>query len=235
MAALFAVLWLVGTIAGIWFLIAPKPSWPLVANRKRSAVFLAAAFIGLPTLSAVVSPPTLQPNGSVKSNAVPSSMNSVAQGSDVQRSVVAPSPAPESSPSKWSYDESKDEMRGTVTKYARLEGNEEFKNIFGFGGEHTQLELQKRSRGYDVALSNKNLQFICNSFSDTHMEAKFGNGPVTRFACTNAKGDKFGVAFLEPGSRFVEKLRSVKTLTIEAEIFQRGDVQMTFDVAGLSF
>ncbi|MFZ4605609.1 MAG: hypothetical protein ACOYM5_05070 [Caulobacter sp.] len=56
MAGLLALLWIVGTIAGIVFLIKPRPAWPIVSNRKRALVFLLAVFVGLPILIGIVSP-----------------------------------------------------------------------------------------------------------------------------------------------------------------------------------
>lgn len=101
------------------------------------------------------------------------------------------------------------------------------------GDQKTVLEVQKHGGKYDVAVSNDSLQFTCNSFSGTHLSIKFDAHAVERFGCTDAKGDKFGVAFITPGGRFVNELRNAKHVIIEAEIFQRGDVQMSFNVSGL--
>jgi len=44
----------------------------------------------------------------------------------------------------------------------------------------------------------------------------------------------FGLAFLTKGNGFVSKLRAAKRVTIEVEVFQRGDVQMSFNVTGFT-
>lgn len=144
-----------------------------------------------------------------------------------------PSEAAKVMKSNWSYDEATDQMRGITTKYATTQSDEGFPSIFGFGHKSTTLAVHKEKHGYQVELQNDNLQFTCNNFSDTYVSVKFDTGPIQRYGCTDSVGNKFGVAFVIPGSRFVQKLRTSKKVVVEAEIYQKGNVQMTFEVDGL--
>jgi hypothetical protein len=131
-------------------------------------------------------------------------------------------------PSNWSYSENKDEMRGT-------ESNEHFPGTFSFNGTlPTVLTVQKRPSGYEISISNHNLQFTCNSFSDTQVAVKFDTGSVARYGCTAAKGGTYGVAFILSERRFLQNLKKSKHVTVEAEVYQRGDVQMTFNTSGIN-
>jgi len=126
-------------------------------------------------------------------------------------------------------------MRGTTVKYAQVQSSEKFPNSIGVGDEQsTVLEVQKQAKGYDVDLINPNLQFTCSTLVTKQLAVKFDDGPIEHYNCTGSVGDKFGLAFLTKGDGFVSKLRTAKRVMVEAEVFQRGNVQMSFNVAGFA-
>lgn len=227
MGALITIIWLVGTVASIWFIIRPSSSLPIYATRGRAIATGSAIFIGLPIIAAVtgISKMVSSPNKSA-STATTASENATEGNSE----GVAATPA-----SSWTYGEDKDAMRGTTTKYAQTQSAEKFQNALGMSEQSTTLSVEKRAKGYDVAIINPNLQFTCNSITDTQISVKFDDGPVERFGCTGSVGDTFGTAYFNTGPRVVARLKAAKKVMIEAEVFQRGNLQMTFDVAGLTF
>ena len=154
---------------------------------------------------------------------------------DNSAAVSSPQSPVADTTSNWSYHESTDQMRGITTKYASTESLESFPNSLGADSTSTSLILHKDANRLDAEINNPNLQFTCNPFTDTYVSVKFDNGPVGRYECTDAKGDKYGVAYLVSGRRFIAKLKTAKKAVIEAEVFQRGDIQMSFNVAGLKF
>jgi hypothetical protein len=172
------------------------------------------------------------------SSSQPASSESSTASSEAASSSAASSSTAASSASEeshWAYGENKDEMRGTSTKWASTDSEESFEDTFGMSSRHTELELQRRSKGVEVDISNHNLQFTCNTFIGTHVNVKFDDGPVTRYGCTNAVGDTYGVAFIIPGAKFIANAKKAKKVIIEAEVFQKGEVQQTFEVSGLKF
>ena len=138
------------------------------------------------------------------------------------------------SASNWNYSDSTDEMRGTKTRLATTHGEETFANMLGMDRAATELVVEREGKKIEVYLHNPNLQFTCNGFSGTRVVVKFDSSPVSRFGCTDAKGGTFGVAFINPGAKFTEKLKHAKKVVIEAEIYQKGDVQQSFNVEGLT-
>jgi len=125
-------------------------------------------------------------------------------------------------------------MRGTTVKFAQTQSSEKFQNSIGTDEQNTVLEVQKQAKGYDVDINNPNLQFTCSSLVTKQVAVKFDDGPIEHYNCTGSVGDKFGLAFISKGDGFVSKLHTAKRVVIEAEVFQRGDVQMSFNVAGLT-
>ncbi len=229
MGVLFVIVWLVGTIVSIWFLFRPSSSLPMYATRGRAAITGAIIFIGLPVIGAVIGISKMAaPPAKVASTASTTPAAADATDGNSQSAPAAPASA-------WTYGENKDAMRGTSTKYATTQSEEKFKNVLGLNEQTTSLQVQTAAKGYDALIINPNLQFTCNSITNEQVSVKFDDGPIERFGCTGAVGDEFGTAFINPGSRIVSKLKTAKKVMIEAEVFQRGNVQMTFDVAGLKF
>ena len=126
-------------------------------------------------------------------------------------------------------------MRGTKTRFASIESVNELS--FGFpydGGKATLMLRQRPTDGLNVILKISG-QFLCNSFEDDTIAAKFDNGPVQNFRCAEPTDASTGVLFIRNEKRFVAKLKKAKALTIEAGFYQQGRRQMQFDVSGLNW
>jgi hypothetical protein len=162
------------------------------------------------------------------------SSNAATSGNVSAGSVAKDQPA-EAAPSNWSYSEDKDEMRGTATKYAQTDSENELDFGFPYDNSHGTLMLRKRpSDGLNVILSIKG-QFICNSFEGETVAVKFDSGPIEHFGCNEAADGSPGYLFIEAPQKFVRKLRKAKKVIIEAQFFEHGRQQLTFDVAGLNW
>ena len=171
-------------------------------------------------------------NTSISGN---TSTNTSAEDTKTETGSTKTSTSKVSTPDNWTYSENEDEMRGTSSKTAQVESKDEFPNMFGMNMEPTALFVRRKAGSLDVAISNSNLQFECNSFSSTHVAVKFDSGPVSNYPCTGSKGSTYGLAFIESEARFLKNLRGAKKVIIEAEVYQKGEVQQHFDVAGLKF
>jgi hypothetical protein len=134
---------------------------------------------------------------------------------------------------KWEYSDDKDTMRGTTSRYARLNSENELKFGFPYDGGVARLTIRKRPEdGLNVLLTIKG-QFICSSISETTVAIKFDNGRIQHFRCAETTDGSSGTLFIQNEKKFVQQLKKAKQLTIEAEFFREGEKQMLFDVAGL--
>jgi len=139
--------------------------------------------------------------------------------------------------SAWSYSESKDDMRGTTSKFAELESTNSVDFDFPYsGGSKLTIRLQKRgSRAAETALVISKGQFLCHSFSNQKITAKFDTGPIRTFSCTDASDGSSNVAFVLPAGAFISALRRSQKVVVEAEFFQEGRRQFDFDTAKLKW
>jgi hypothetical protein len=146
----------------------------------------------------------------------------------------ASAPPSSSITSKWEYTEERDAMRGSITKHATLESENEVE--FGFpysGGSHGGLDVRQRPQdGLQVLLSVTSGNFSCSPMGG-RIAVKFDNGAVQTFPCSRTTDINGNVVFVGSPKRFVAELRRSSTVVVEAEFFQEGMRQFTFDVRGL--
>jgi len=136
---------------------------------------------------------------------------------------------------KWRYHSTADKMRGTVARFAELDSKNSLRFGFPYHGGRATLTLRDRAQdGLNVLLSVQG-QFLCSSFSDSSVAVKFDNGPVEDYDCSEPDSGTTGLIFIENADKFVTRLKSARTVIIEANFFQEGPKQMEFDTAGLTW
>ena len=138
--------------------------------------------------------------------------------------------------SKWSYNTEKDEMRGGESRFASLDAENTINLDFPYGEQRGQILIRDSAKfGFDILVGVPSGQVLCNSFQNTYLSVKFDNGGIERFGCTDASDGTNNMVFLSSEKRFLEKLKKSKKLIVEAEFFQNGVQQMTFDTANLDW
>lgn len=142
---------------------------------------------------------------------------------------------PEAPQTGWSYSEKKDEMRGNTARFARLSARDQIHLDFPYGASTPELALRQDPKyGFDIYLS-ANGQFLCRSWDDDTISVKFDDGPIESWACADAESGSSDIIFITAAERFLAKLRKAKRVVIEADMYQAGRQQMSFDVAGLEW
>ena len=134
---------------------------------------------------------------------------------------------------KWSYHTSRDEMRGSNTKFAEIPSTDIIVSGWPYTPAPMTMTLREGPQGFDIYLQISG-QFTCYSGGD-RIAVKFDDGPIEQYSCTNADGGATEVAFVGSEQRFLSKLRSAKKVTLEVPIFQVGRQQVSFDVSGLEW
>lgn len=139
--------------------------------------------------------------------------------------------------SKWTYDEQRDDMRNRTDKFAQLQSENEQDFSFPYnGGSHLSIALQKfRKPETEVMLKLEKGQFICHSFTGGSVSVRFDGGPVRKFGCSDTSDADTSTIFLHPAGAFLTALRKSSKVTVEAEFFQEGVRQFSFDTRGLKW
>ena len=138
--------------------------------------------------------------------------------------------------SKWVYETQNDEMRAEESRYATLDAENTINLDFPYGEQRGQILIRKSPKfGSDLLVGVPSGQILCRSFQDSYISAKFDNGGIERFGCTDASDGTNNMVFLIDDRKFLQKLKRSKKLIVEAEFFQNGIQQMTFDTSNLKW
>ncbi|WP_421839416.1 hypothetical protein [Novosphingobium sp.] len=149
---------------------------------------------------------------------------------------AATAPAGAEEVTAWVYQTKKDEMRGGEDRFAQVDALEPIKLDFPYGEQTGQILVRQSSKfGFDILVGVPSGQILCNSFQNTHVSVKFDNGPVQKFACTDANDGSNNMVFIENSKSFLSQLKKSRKTVVEAEFFQNGLQQMTFNTANLNW
>lgn len=136
-------------------------------------------------------------------------------------------------PGAWRYTQSKDEMRGTVTRFATLPAITEHSFAFPYsGGSKLVITLRRTGNADEVLLSVTKGQFT-SCISHCTISARFDDGKVLTYTGSAAADGSHDVIFINEVSGFVRRIGQAKTLILEPEFFREGRRQFTFNVGGL--
>lgn len=143
-------------------------------------------------------------------------------------------PKPVEPPSKWQYSMQTDPMHGTA-KFAQPTSENALDFDFPYAGGQSNLILRKRAHKSAEVILKIEGQFVCNGFNGGAIAAKFDDGPIHHYGCGNPSDGKTGVLFIRGAQSFLSRLKKARTVIIEAEFYQEGPRQMTFDVHGMDW
>lgn len=137
-------------------------------------------------------------------------------------------------PKTWVYDSSKDEMRNQETKLACIDANDSLYFSFPYdGGVTATLCLRKSPKfGNDVYLQITKGQFICG-YGGCTINVKFSDSALQKFSAGEASDNSTNIIFIQNFNRFVSQLKKSKKTILEAEFYQEGVHQITFNTEGL--
>jgi hypothetical protein len=169
-------------------------------------------------------------DNSVSSNLVtaPNSVGNAVATANAPPAVPAP-PAP-----AWRYNTTHDEMRGATTRTATTDSENTIDLGFPYGVVHGQIIIRQRVQdGLNIMFSVDEGQILCSSYSNNHISIKFDDGPIRTFGCDGPSGGGADVAFLQSEREVLRLLKGARRVIVEAEFYNAGPKQFTFNVAGL--
>lgn len=224
-----------GTLTGLFAIVFLAAIFgvfkPYIKGAKRWHFGLGAfvAFI----LVGAFAEPTSKPAGQTDKASVASSARSDSAGDTGQPEA---SPTPQESASAWTYSTKKDEMRGGEALFAQLEGSNTIDLDFPYGEQRGQILIRQSPKfGFDILVGVRSGQIMCNSYSNSSINVKFDDGPIRRYGCTEASDGSSNMVFIEGAKGFLANLKKSQKVVVEAEFFQNGLQQMTFDSANLKW
>jgi hypothetical protein len=102
--------------------------------------------------------------------------------------------------------------------------------------EDTNAELCFRTGGLgnDVWVSIGEGQIVCRSYNNCRIPVRIGGGPMRLFEGGEPADYSSDMIFLAPAASLRAAAQNGKTVIIELPIYQAGNQQVTFDLAGYS-
>jgi hypothetical protein len=139
-------------------------------------------------------------------------------------------------PSRWTYLDTRDEMRNTSTRTACLDAIAPLHFREPYEGDTTARVCFRQSPqdGLDVIVHVQRGQFDCGM--GCTLQVKFDDGPVRPFRAEGEGGGEATSIFVQDKSRFLASMRTAHRVVIEASFYRDGTRQIEFDgAAGLAW
>ncbi|EHN8791558.1 hypothetical protein I4B01_001134 [Enterobacter kobei] len=148
---------------------------------------------------------------------------------------------------RWVLTYAKDEMRGTTEKIIQTESQRPVDLMPPYQGgswldmvlRSPRVELKEGDDPDNIELDKAILiiskgQFNCPSSDGCHINVKFDNEKIQKYKTLKPNNGSTDVIYLEKPKEFLDDIAKHKKLIIEADFFQSGARQFTFDLNGYS-
>lgn len=151
--------------------------------------------------------------------------------------AAAPLPSSTASPhaENWTYSTAEDQVRGATTYFASTTSTNTVAQAAPYDGGTTMTITVRRSPAYgsDVMLGISEGQLMCPSYEGCSGTVRFDQGPPQRIRFNGAADNSSETIFVANPASFIARLKRAKRVVIEKTLYQAGNPQFTFDVAGL--
>jgi len=165
-------------------------------------------------------------------NRRPSNRNSAATG------TVGSANSSNASPSRWDYSQFEDEMGRGKVYTATIQSSNTINLDFPYNGEqHGMLMLREHPKhGKDVVLKIERGQLLDSEYNDSVVVRFDSDKPLT-FSSVGASDHSTETLFLRGNAfpTFSTRLKTAKTVRIQAPIYQGGNQVFIFDVEGFNW
>lgn len=137
---------------------------------------------------------------------------------------------------RWVYYDSPDKMTGKSWRFAEIKSVNLVDFDFPYqGSQRATLTLRSHpTKGRDVIISLERAQFLCGT-SGCSVGAKFDAAAPVKYAVSEPADHRSNMLFIDSDEQFVKRLRSSKTVMIEAQFYQQGSRVFEFQSAGLEW
>lgn len=135
----------------------------------------------------------------------------------------------------WTYTETKDEMRGSISKVAHLSSTNTLQLSPPYGATNPVLTVRKDPKfGFNIFITSDG-QPLCRSYNDDTLSVKFDNNAIREWSCSEAADGSPGIVFFDREQSFLAAIKKAKKMVVEVNYYDAGRQQITFPVAGLKW
>lgn len=137
----------------------------------------------------------------------------------------------------WSYSTVEDKVRGAKSYFASTTSTNTIRQDFPYDKETSMtLSIRKSpSQGTDVMLTVSSGQMMCPSYQGCSGTVSFDGGAPQPISMTGPSDNSNETVFISGAKAFLSKLKRAKKVAIEKTLYQAGEAQFEFNVAGLKW
>ena len=148
-----------------------------------------------------------------------------------------PPPPPPPPPSPWAYRSNVDEMSDQRTSQACTMSTNVVRLGFPYETQRVSLCLRQHPRwGQDAIVRlERGGQFLCTSYQACTVRIRFDAGDAAAYSALGPSDNSSDTIFIQNDSRFIGNLRRSSRVIIEANFYQAGAQQMSFETAQLEW
>jgi hypothetical protein len=140
----------------------------------------------------------------------------------------------ETDTANWVYSQNEDKMTGKQDYFAEVSAKELLMFDFPYdGGSQARLIIRYTNKNEILLVISKG-QFKTN-YDGTSVRIRFDEEPPANYTCSEPSDRSSNVLFINSASKLIKKMKSAKTMLIEAEFYQEGNRIMEFDVSNLQW
>jgi|GEM_PF-846127 len=154
-----------------------------------------------------------------------------------QPEPVTPPGPPPPPPSPWDYSSRGDEMSDTSIHHACTVSTNSINLEWPYGPQSVSLCVRQHPRwGQDVIVRlARGGQFICRSYANCIVRVRFDEAAASGYSANEPADGSSDTIFIANDARFIANLKRSSRVIIEAEFYQSGAQQMTFNTEGLEW
>jgi len=136
----------------------------------------------------------------------------------------------------WIYSQNEDKMTSRITYTASIDAKDELDFPFPYNGGSVARILVRHKRGEnDVLLMVSKGQFNSNIVDGATVKVRFDHEKAKTYSCASPSDGSTEAIFINSSNKFIQKLKKVKRVLIEAEFYNNGLKQMEFNVHGFKW
>jgi hypothetical protein len=135
----------------------------------------------------------------------------------------------------WKYETETDEMTSKKVKHAQITSPDVA--VFDFpyeGSQFLTLYLRNNDGKVDAFISISEGQFH-EDYDNPTINFRFDQDPPIAFTVSESADADAAIRFINKSDAFIKRLKTAKTLKIEAMFYEQGNRIFNFDVSGLKW
>lgn len=216
--------------------LAAVPAQPTTeSNPHLTKILLGGIGILALTLGVISAMPGDQaPTAAAEAENVAAALEASANALEAQADAAEPKVA---GSGNWEYSTDEDKVRGKTTYYATTTSTNTVFQASPYESDTRMRITVRKSPAYgtDVIMTVSSGQLMCPSYDGCGGTVRFDDGTAQRVRFNGAADNSSETIFVEEAQSFLAKLKKSKRVIVEKTLYQAGNPQFEFDVAGLKW